>query len=70
MQERNRPFRPYVLEESFTTKFDKCPKCGGKLEIHVTRQLGMKKKRGQLYWCVSHCTEEKCDFWEQGNKNL
>lgn len=57
----------FVLEESFTVKYRKC-ECGGKIEMHITRQPNQPKIRGREYWVVEFC--DKCDYWKQENRNI
>ena len=51
----------YLLEES-VTEIRKCPKCNGKLEVHLARE---PQQKGRI-WATYRCTEPNCDFHDYG----
>lgn len=48
-----------LVEESrrVIEKVEKCPKCGGKLIVRISKEPNQHKE----LWTVVHCME--CDFW-------
>jgi hypothetical protein len=58
----------YMLEETII-KYKNCPKCKGKgaVEMHIARELQQKPKH---IWVVEHCTNDDCDYYWGGFKNV
>jgi len=50
-----------LLEESVTETIKKCPKCGGKLVVRVSKEKQQKMKGS---WFIKRCDD--CDYYACG----